>query len=122
MRIINFEKGLSYSDKERVLMAKKIGKIATYCSRVKDEDSFIRVEAERRETQKDRDSVKVSLEVALPGKVLRAESRREQVIEALDRCVEKIESPLLKYKEMKLDRGQRRDSVKAKRQMKGVEG
>lgn len=115
MRILHFEKGLSYSDKELLLMARKIGKLATYCRRLKDEDSFIRVEAERRDTKKDRDSVKVMVEVVLPKKALRAESRRDEVIEALDRCIDKLEPQLLKYKDMKLDRGQRRDNVKAKR-------
>lgn len=104
MRILHFEKGLHYSDKELLTLARKIGKLATYCRRVKDEASFIRVEAECRDTQKDRDSVKVAVEVSLPGKVLRAESRRQQAIEALDRCVEKLEPQLLKYKELKLDR------------------
>ncbi len=107
MRIQHFEKGLHYDDRELMTLARKLGKLATYCRRVKDEDSFIRVEAERRETKKDSDSVKVSIEVSLPGKTLHAESRRQQVIEALDRCCEKLEPQLMKYKEMKLDRGKR---------------
>ncbi len=121
MRILHFEKGLHYSDKELVTMARKIGKLATYCRRLKNEDSFIRVEAERRETKKEQDSVKVMLEVSLPHKVLRAESRRQQVIEALDRCVEKLEPQLMRYKETKLDRGQRRDGVRAKKVLRNEE-
>jgi ribosome-associated translation inhibitor RaiA len=49
--------------------------------------------------------VKVMITVQLPGKVLRAESRRQQVIDAMDRAAEKIEPQLKKYKETKLDRG-----------------
>lgn len=105
MRILHFEKGLNYSDTELLLLARKVGKLATYCRRLKAEDSFIRIEAERRDTKKDRDSVKVMIEVSLPGKTLWAESRRQQVVEALDRCIEKIEPQLIRYKEMKLDRG-----------------
>ncbi len=98
-------------------MARKIGKLATYCRRVKNEDSFIRIEAERRDTKKDQDSIKVTVEIALPGKTLNAESRHEQVIEALDRCVEKLEPQLMKYKEMKLDRGKR--GRREKRRVRG---
>ena len=57
MHIENFQKGLRYTDTDRVMMAKKIGKLATYCSRLKDESSIIRVEAERRDTKKAQDEV-----------------------------------------------------------------
>jgi ribosomal subunit interface protein len=99
MNILHFEKGLSYSDKELLIMARKIGKLATYCKKLKDEDSVIRVEAEKRETKKNRDQVKVMVTVELPKKVLRAESRRNWVIEALDRALEKLEPQLTRYKE-----------------------
>ncbi len=115
MHIQHFEKGLHYSDKELMTVARKVGKLATYCRRLKNEDSFIRIEAERRETKKVQDSVKVSIFVSLPGKELQAESRRQQVIEALDRCVEKLEPQLIKYKEMKLDRGKRGRSNRGQR-------
>jgi ribosomal subunit interface protein len=99
MNIQHFEKDLHYSDKELMILARKIGKLATYCKRLKDEASFIRVEAERRETKKDRDQVKVMITVELPQKQLRAESRRNKVIDALDRCIEKLEPQLKRYKE-----------------------
>ncbi len=100
MNVQHFEKGLHYSDQEFLVMARKIGKLATYCERIKDESSFIRIEAEKRETKKDRDQVKVMISVELPGKKLRAESRRNKVLEAIDRCVEKLEPQIKKYKEM----------------------
>ncbi len=100
MNIQHFEKDLHYSDKDLLVLARKIGKLATYCKRLKNEDSFIRVEAERRETKKDRDQVKVMLTVELPHKQLRAESRRNRVVEAIDRCIEKIEPQIKRYKEM----------------------
>lgn len=99
MNIQHFEKGLSYSDQELLLLARKIGKLATYCKKLKDEASFIRVEAERRPTKKNRDQVKVMITVDLPGKTLRAESRRNKVIEAIDRAMEKLEPQLKRYKE-----------------------
>lgn len=99
MNIQHFEKGLHYNDKELVLMAKKIGKLATYCSRVKDEGSSIRVEAVRSDTKKNRDQVTVAVTVELPHKTLRAESLKNKVIEALDRAIEKLEPQLKKYKE-----------------------
>jgi ribosomal subunit interface protein len=105
MNIQHFEKGLHYTDKDLLYVAKKLGKLATFCRRIKDEASFIRVEAERRDTKKDRDQVKVMITIQLPGKVLRAESRRQQVVDALDRALEKMEPQIKKYKEMKLDRG-----------------
>lgn len=107
MNIHHFEKGLSYNDRELLLFARKIGKLATYCKKVKDEASVIRVEAERRDTKKERDMVKLMIQVDLPGKVLRAESRRADVIEALDRCIEKLEPQIIRYKE-KRGGGERR--------------
>ncbi|MSR87513.1 ribosome-associated translation inhibitor RaiA [Candidatus Peribacteria bacterium] len=99
MNIDHFEKGISYSDKELVTLARRIGKLATYCKKLKDADSSIRVESEKRPTKKNRDQVKVMVTVELPGKILRAESRRNKALEALDRAIEKIEPQLKKYKE-----------------------
>ncbi len=81
MNIQHFERGFSYNDRQLLLIARKIGKLATYCKRVKDESSSIRIEAERRNTKKGRDRIKVSMTVELPGKTLRAES--EGTIETL---------------------------------------
>lgn len=100
MHILHFEKGLKYSDKELLLFARKIGKLALRCKYVKDEGSLIRVDAERRDTKKERDSIMMTVQVTLPKKVLRAESRKDTAIEALDRCIEKLESQVEKYKEM----------------------
>ncbi len=105
MHIEHFEKGLRYSDKELMIVAKKIGKLATHCSRLKDEASVIRVEAERRDTKKAQDEVKVMITVELPKKQFRAESRKQAVIEAFDRAVEKMEPQLMKYKEMNSSKG-----------------
>lgn len=121
MNIQHFEKGLHYTDKQLILVAKKLGKLATYCRRLKDEASFIRVEADRRDTKKDTDSVKVMITVQLPKKVLRAESRQDNVIEAVDRVVEKLEPQLIRYKEQMLDRGHgsnRKARAKGKKIMK----
>jgi len=100
MNIQHFERGFDYSDRQLLLIARKIGKLATYCQRVKDESSSIRVEAERRSTKKGRDRMKVSMTVELPGKILRAESRRPDPVEATDRCIEKLEPQIKKYKEL----------------------
>ncbi len=86
-------------------MARKVGKLATYCKKVKDEASCIRVEAEHRKTEKKRDAMKVSVTVTLPKKVLRAESRRPEVTEALDRCIEKLTGQLIKYKDLHQGKG-----------------
>lgn len=99
MHIEHFEKGLRYSDRELLMLARKLGKLATYCKTLKDEASVIRVEALRAPTKKRRDEVMVTLTVELPGKRLQATSRKAAVIEAVDRAVEKIEPQLLRYKE-----------------------
>ena len=104
MNVQHFEKGLSYNDKDLVMLAKKIGKLATYCKRLKNEDSFIRVEAERRPTKKARDQVKVMITVELPKKMLRAESRRPAVLDAVERCIEKLAPQIKRYKEEKTGR------------------
>lgn len=104
MNVQHFEKGIVYSNDELLLLTRKLGKLATYCDRLKDEASGIRVEAEHRPTEKERDSVKVMINVALPRMVLRAESRRARAIEAVDRCIEKLEPQIKRYKEMQTGR------------------
>ena len=99
MNIQHFERGFHYNDRELITVARKIGKLATYCQHVKDESSSIRVDAVRDRTKKDRDQVKVSVIVELPRKSLFAESRRDDVVEALDRCIEKLEPQVKRYKE-----------------------
>lgn len=105
MNIQHFEKGLTYTDKELLQVARRLGKLATYCKRLKDEASYIRIEAEKRDTKKDKDGVKVMINVQLPRKMFRAESRKENVMEAVDRCTEKLEPQLLKYKELHTQKG-----------------
>ena len=99
MHVEHFEKGLTYTDRQLLMMARKIGKLATHCRRLKDEASAIRIEAEKRDTKKERDAVKVMVNVLLPRKMLRAECRKDDVVEALDRCIEKLEPQIEKYKE-----------------------
>ncbi len=99
MNVQHFEKGIVYTADELLLLARKIGKLATYCERLKDEASAIRVEAEERPTEKARDRVKVMITVTLPKTVLRAESRRARALEAIDRCIEKMEPQIKRYKE-----------------------
>jgi ribosomal subunit interface protein len=110
MNVQHLEKGLHYTDQDLLLLARKIGKLATYCKRLKDEASSIRVEAERRPTKKDRDQVKVMITVDLPKKQLRAESRRASAIDAIDRCIEKLEPQIKRYKDKHMGHERRRIS------------
>jgi ribosome-associated translation inhibitor RaiA len=105
MHVEHFEKGVRYNDQDLILLAKKIGKLATYCRFLKDEGSSIRVEAEKRDTKKDRDQVKVMVTVRLPKKILRVESRKFMALDALDSCIEKLEGQIQKYKEMHSAKG-----------------
>lgn len=99
MHVEHFEKGIRYSDRDLLTLARKIGKLATYCKQLKDESSLIRVEAERRATKKQNDEVKVMITVDLPGSQLRGESRRSRPLEAVDRCIEKLKPQIKRYKE-----------------------
>jgi ribosomal subunit interface protein len=105
MNVQHFEKGVLYTDKQLMLIARKIGKLATFCRKLKDEASSIRVETERRDTKKERDQVKVIVNVVLPRKMLRAECRKDDPVEALDRCVEKLEHQIERYKQQHMRRG-----------------
>ena len=105
MNIIHFEKGLYYTDRELPMLAKKIGRLARYCERLKDAASLIRVETERRNTEKRNDQIKVMITVDLPKKQLRAESRRARPLDAIDRCVDKLEPQIKKYKELHTGKG-----------------
>jgi len=99
MHIEHFEKGLRYSDRELLLLARKLGKLATYCKKLKDDALVIRVEADRRPTKKKQDEVTVTVTIELPRARLQAVSRKQAVIDAVDRAVEKIEPQVLRYKE-----------------------
>jgi len=114
MHVEHFEKGVRYNDGDLLLLAKKIGKLATYCRFLKDDGSKIRVEAERRDAKKERDQVKVMVTLTLPKKVLRAESRKNSAIEALDSCTEKLKPQIDKYKDMHSGKG-RMQAKKAKK-------
>lgn len=105
MNIQHFEKGFAYTDRELLWIARKLGKLATYCKRIKDESSSIRVDAEYRPTEKRKDAIKMTVTIGLPNTVLRAESRKATAQEAIDRCVEKLEPQLKRYKELKSPRG-----------------
>ncbi len=104
MNILHLEKGFVYSDRQLLQIARKVGKMATYCKRIKDESSSIRIDADARSTKKGRDKMKVSMTVELPGKILRAESRRPDPVEAVDRCIEKLEPQIKKYKDLRTGR------------------
>jgi len=106
MNIQHFEKDFHFTDAELLLAARKIGKLATLCRRMKDEGSWIRLEVEKRGTKKTKDEIKVTVIVHLPKKMLSAESRRSDVIDALDRCIDKLEPQVKKYKELHTGRGQ----------------
>ena len=101
MNIQHFEKNFTFTGRELPTVARKIGKIATYCKRVQAADSAIRVEVERQTTIKERDQIMVTVTVELPDKILRAESRKPDVIDALDRCIEKLEPQVKRYKELR---------------------
>ena len=100
LRVTHFEKGYAYTDSERKMLAKKVGRLSRYCKRLMDESSLIKVETVSRDTKKQRDSVKVTITIRLPKKMLRAESRKPKALDAIDRCLEKLERQIEKYKEM----------------------
>ena len=108
MDIHHYEKNFRYTDREFILVARKIGRLATFCKRIKDEGSYIHIDSARRSTKKQRDQTKVTIHIQLPGKVLRASSRRFDVIEAVDRCIEKLESQVKKYKDLNTGKGRSR--------------
>ncbi len=121
MNVEHFEKGISYNSDELILLAKKIGRLATYCRFLKGEGSSIRVEAERRDTKKDRDQVKVMITVRLPKELLRVESRKNLVMEAVDSCIEKLEDQVKRYKEMHSGRARAHMANRKKSKMKGMD-
>ena len=112
MHVEHSERGVRYSSEELILLAKKIGRLATYCRYIKDDGSVIRVEADQRDTKKSRDAVKVSVSIFLPHKTLRAESRKSHALDAVDSCVEKLEGQVKKYKEMHSGKEKRRKAGK----------
>lgn len=110
MRIAHYENDYTYKTGQLLLLAKKIGRLARYCRRIKDESSLITIETIAQPTKKDRDSVKVMITLTLPEKTLRAESRKADALEAIDRCVEKLESQIEHYKDKRTSKGRARSS------------
>ncbi|MDA1208833.1 MAG: HPF/RaiA family ribosome-associated protein [bacterium] len=100
MKILHYEKNFHYTDRELLLVVRKIGTLATYCKRLKDDGSSIRIDVENRATKKERDQLKMMVTIEIPGKTLRAESRKSTITEAIERCCEKLEPQLKKYKDM----------------------
>lgn len=100
LKVTHFEKGYTYTAREFLMAAKKVGRLSRYCKKLMDESSLIKVETVSRDTKKQRDSVKVTITIRLPKKMLRAESRKPKALEAIDRCLEKLERQIEKYKEM----------------------
>ena len=98
MRLTHYEKGYFYTAKELMMLAKKVGRLTRYCNNIKDESSVVHVETVSRNTKKEKDSVKVMITVTFPRKTLRAESRKKDALSAIDRCCEKLESQIEKYK------------------------
>ncbi len=112
MKIVHYEQGIAYSAWERKMIAKKVGRLTRYCKRITDEGSIITVESRRRDTKKERDSVKVTIMITLPHRTLRAESRRPLALDAVDRCVEKLEGQVEEYKERHVLRQRRHLSLR----------
>jgi len=100
LKVTHFEKGYTYTAPELKMLAKKVGRLGRYCNRLMDESSLIKVETVSRNTKKQRDSVKVTVTISLPKKTLRAGSRKPKALDAIDRCCEKLERQIEKYKEM----------------------
>ena len=86
------------------MLAKKVGRLSRYCKEIMDESSIMKVETFSRDTKKQRDSVKVIISIVLPNKIVRAESRKSKALDAIDRCCEKLEAQLKKYKERHVSR------------------
>lgn len=112
MHIEHFEKGIRYTDRELLLFARKIGKLATYCEMLKNDNSCIRVETMSRTTKKKEDHVKVLISIYLPKKTLHAESRHPTAMEAMDRCIAKLEPQLKRYKELCATKNRRKNGRK----------
>jgi ribosomal subunit interface protein len=100
LKVTHYEKGYIYTASELLMLARKIGRLSRYCRRMCDEGSSIKVETISRDTKKQRDSVKVMVTIHLPKKILRAESRKPRALDAIDRCCEKLEAQIKKYKAM----------------------
>jgi|GEM_PF-389973 len=119
MHVEHFEKGLRYSDRELLTLARKIGKMATYCKTLKDAASVIRVEASRAPTKKKQDEVMVTITIELPRARLQSTSRKQGALAAVDRAIEKIEPQLLRYKEKHTGRDRAHRASRADRPTKG---
>lgn len=111
MHIEHFEKGIRYTDRELLRLARKVGKLAQYCKSLKNGNSRIRVEAEKRATKKEKDSMKMMITIFLPSQTLRAESRQPNILDAIDRCCEKLQHQIVRYKERHNQKPHRRGGM-----------
>jgi ribosome-associated translation inhibitor RaiA len=100
MHVLHYEHGLTYTTSELLLLARKLGKLGTYCQRLKDDASHLRLEAEAHDSAKAKDRTIVKLTVTLPKATLHAEANGAKALDAVDRCLAKMLPQLKRYKEM----------------------
>ncbi len=99
MNIQHHEVGFKLTDEERMHMAEKLGHLAHYCKYMMDESTKIFVSSELRDTEKAKDRMKVSITIEFHDHTERADSRREMLLASFDRCIEKLEPQVKRYKD-----------------------
>lgn len=99
LHVTHYEKGYVYTASQLLMLAKKVGRLSRYCRTIMDESSMINIETVSQDTKKHRDSVMVMITIRLPHQMLRAESRKGAALYGIDRCVEKLESQIERYKQ-----------------------
>ena len=105
-------KNLNLSDGQKELLETKVMKLQNFADRLGDESVEFRVEVRHEKSRKASDAYICQLTIFAPSAVIRAETRKETIENALDECLDKIKVQIERYK-AKLHRSEKRSTEPA---------
>jgi len=102
MQLILKGKNFVISDRIRIYVEKKIGKLDRYLPGI--DEARVEITQEKTKSAKDKNIVQVTLRAN--GTILRAEERSEAIYACIDRVANKIHRQIARYKGKRVDRWQ----------------
>lgn len=98
MQIKIKSQNLNLSDSQKEMIEAKVSKLQNFADRLGDESAEFRVEVRHEKSRKAEDAYSCQLTIFAPTTILRAETRNETIENAIDECLEKIRTPIERYK------------------------
>ncbi len=99
MQIKFHTQNVDLSEERQAYIREKFEKITHWADRISDESSEIKVDLIHQDSKKPEDAYECHLTVYVPGDTLRAEAHSDSLENAVDEVIEKIKSPIERYKD-----------------------